>query len=66
LIVVESIASLKVALTADVTDTLVARLTGTVEITVGGVVSPVVKLNSKFTPIALPATSLTFPETVTV
>jgi len=56
-----SIASLKVALTLWLMPTAVAALTGTVELTVGGVtsaVAPVVKLQTKLVTSALPARSL--------
>jgi hypothetical protein len=65
-IVVGSIASLNVALTVVVVDTFVARFAGTDETMVGGVVSPVLKLNTKSGPITFPAGSRILPETVTV
>src|ERR1041385_8667706 len=61
LIVAGSIASLKVALMAWLIATPVAALAGTVELTVGGVVSraaPVVKLQLKPAASGLPARSL--------
>src|SRR5690349_13654010 len=61
LIVSGSIASLKVALTVWLMPTAVAALTGTVELTVGGVtsaVAPVVKLQTKLATSGLPARSL--------
>jgi hypothetical protein len=56
-----SIASLKVAVGFVLRATRVAEFAGTVELTVGGVVSgaaPVVKLQTKLLTIALPARSL--------
>ena len=68
-IVKGSIALLKVALSLLLTATAVAELTGTVEATVGGVVSgvaPVVKLHTKLLAKALPARSLAPVLTVAV
>src|SRR5204863_6940685 len=69
LIVKGSIASLKVALMARLVATPVAALAGTVELTVGAVVSgvaPVVKLQLKPVVSALPARSLAPVVTVAV